>query len=239
MMRNKTIAKVETKVKFSKIISVYYYPAKTEVNDYYYSDRQRNEPNVVNKHDYKYNVIEIFKETLEKGTLIVLGNLGRHPSILEYYLDVYDSTIKTKIRSHWWKNLNIDLSYKDDGTPCDLLILVEPLINEIIIKPVYAKSLLILTSFTLKNTILPKHFYLGNIENISKIIKKYSPVKLSNAYTFKCPIVFDYRIPFFTESYVNFHVSRYSSKQEIFLCIANFIDYIANLKINKWSVIIE
>lgn len=230
-------------VTFSKIVNVFTYNSECRNDsENYFSKAKRNEPNIINKHDYKSKIIEIFRETMEKGILIVLGNLGRHPYLLEYYLDVYfDSTKIVHIRSFWWNQINIDLNYQDDTSPCDMLILLEPLPYEKINQISYAKSILILTSFS---CCYPSHYptkslYLGNNQNIMKILRRYTHVKNSNTYYFMPQLFCNYRIPFFNEPNVYMKISRYQSKNEIFLCILNMIDFISNLNIKSWTVEIE
>lgn len=252
-MRNKESC--EKKVTFSNLVNVFTYNSecRNEV-DKCFSDAQRKEPNIIDKHYYKSKIIEIFHETMEKGILIVLGNLGRHPYILEYYLDVcFDSTKVVHIRSSWWKNINIDLNYRDDQSPCDMLIILEPLpyeINNQVINQVnYAKSILVLTSFQYYNpaNYPTRSLYLGNNQNIMKILGRYKNVKNSNIYHFTPQLFYhftpqlfcNYRIPFFNEPNVFMKISQYQSKNEIFLCILNMIDFISNLNIKSWTVKIE
>lgn len=228
------------RVFFSDKITVYQYESEGISSDLF-SDRQRNEPDIIDRHKYKSKVIEIFNEVMKKEILIVLGNLGRHPYLLEYYLDVYTDPRKTiRIHSYWWNYLTIDPSYKDDGTSCDLLIILEPLCNETISRPIYAKSLLVLTSFKHHCSIYThRHLYLGNCWKILNTLKQFHHLKQPNAYKFKPQIFCNDRVPYFPESNVTLTLSKWQSKEEIFLCILNMIDFISHLKIKSWAVEIK
>lgn len=233
----------EKKVTFSKLVNVFIYnpESRNEVAEHF-SDTQRNEPNIIDKHYYKSKVFEMFDETLEKGILIVLGNLGRHPYLLEYYLDVYfDSTKIVHICSSWWNNINMDLTYQDDKSPCDMLIILEPLSYSIIKEATYAKSILVLTSFPYANpTNYPiKSLYLGNYQNVLKILGLHTNDENSDIYHFTPQLFCNSRIPFFNEPNVLMKISHYQSKNELYLYILNMIDLISNLNIKSWRVEIE
>lgn len=233
----------DKKVSFSKLVNVFTYNSECRIQkDECFTDTQRNEPNIINKYHYKSKIIEIFCETMEKGSLVVFGNLGRHPYLLEYYLDIYfDSTKIVHIRSFWWNHINIDSNYRDDKSPCDMLILLEPLPYERINHVSYAKSILVLTSFQYyyPSNYPTKSLYLGNNRNIMKILKRYTHVKNSNIYHFTPQLFCNYRIPFFNKPNVFMKISHYQSKNEIFLYILNMIDFISNLNIKSWTVEIE
>ena len=216
------------KVTFSKIVREYNY-TQNKCDSFL---ERTNTPNIINRLDYKSDIIEIFKETMEKGFLIVCGNLGRHPYLLEYYLDIYfDSTQKVHVQSYWWDNLNIDSYYKDNETPCDMLIMVEP--TEKIIKPSYAKSLLVLTSFPIHPT---KYKYLGNFDKVKQVINKFTQLKHSHTHVFVPPLFCTYRLPYFPQPHVSLDLSQCQSKDETFLCLLNMIDYLSNLEIKSWTV---
>lgn len=233
----------EKKVTFSNLVKVFTFNSepKNEMIEYF-PDIQRNEPNIIDKHYYKSKVFEIFHETLEKGILIVLGNLGRHPYLLEYYLDIYfNSTEIVHICSSWWNNINIDLNYRDDKSHCDMLIILEPLSYKIINEITYAKSILVLTSFPYNNPAnYPiKSLYLGNYRNVLKILRLYTHDKNSDIYHFTPQLFCNSRIPFFNEPNVLMKISHYQSKNELYLYILNMIDLISNLNIKSWRVEIE
>lgn len=233
----------ERKVTFSNLVTVFTYnsESRNEMNDFF-SDVQRKEPNIIDKHVNKSKIFEIFHETMKKGILIVLGNLGRHPYLLEYYLDVYfDSTKIVHIRSLWWNNININEYYRDDGSHCDMLIILEPFSYQVIQKVHYAKSILILTSFRYYNpdNYPIKSLYLGNYQNIIKILKLYTRAKNLDIYHFKPQLFCNNRIPFFQEPNVLMRISHYQSNNEILLYILNMIDLISNMNIKSWSVEIE
>lgn len=243
--KNKKLNKENSKrkVTFSKLVNVFTYNSESR-NEMYecISDVQRNEPDIIDKHYYKSKIFEIFHESMEKGILIVLGNLGRHPYLLEYYLDIYfDSTQIVHIHSFWWDSINIDVNYRDDESVCDLLILLEPFSYDMINKINYAKSILVLTSFQYYNPAKypTKSLYLGNYQNILKILRLYTHVQNSNSYYFTPQLFCNYRIPFFNEPNVLMKISPTQSKNEIFLYILNMIDFISNLNIKSWSVEIE
>lgn len=248
---------MKKKVTFCKIIQTYNYTP--DENDSFLE--RTNTANIIDKYTYKSDIIDIFKETMNKKFLIVYGNLGRHPYLLEYYLDIYfDSTQTVHVQSRWWNHLKMDLYYKDNETPCDMLILLEPI--QRIHKPTYAKSLLVLTSLEKYQNVYPeKYLYLGNFDKIKQVLNKYTNVKRSkkpqlfcnnrikqvlNKYTnVKCskkyffePQLFcNNRLSYFNKSHVSLDLSQYQSKHEICLYILNMIDYLSNFKINSWTVV--
>lgn len=78
------------------------------------------------------------------GITVVYGNVGRLPHAISYYLDLFFED--ARVRSPWWPEMGLDESYEDDGTRCDVLIVLEPLMGSTVERPPYASRMLVFTS---------------------------------------------------------------------------------------------
>lgn len=242
----------EKRVTFSDVVTVHTYfqnnnSSPMDCCSQLVSERQRDEPHMINKESFKSDISEIFDQTFAKGVCIVVGNLGRHPYLLQYYLDVYlDPTKKVFIESDWWDHIaHVDVSYRYDGSAdCDLLILLEPLVGRRTVdRPRNVKSVLVLTSLRPLHptTSYPtRYVYFGNVPNILKTIRLYRcRQQPCNVVHLSLQPFCNARVPFFSQSNVSLNVSQCQSKQEIYFCVLNMIDCISNLNIKSWSITSE
>lgn len=96
----------------------------------------------IKKFDCKYvkmnSIEQLLKECFKEGSsTIVLGNLGRRPSLLIYYFNLLFKDLTILIRSRWKVELEM---------ACDMLIWLEPEFECVVEKPYYAKSMIVFTS---------------------------------------------------------------------------------------------
>lgn len=227
------------RVTFSRCVRVFVYDPEPATAESF--GGRRTEPNIVDRGAFAGDVRNLFREAMEKDVFVVYGNLGRHPYLLEYYLDVcLESTRTVRIRSSWWNEIRMDGSFRDDASACDLLILVEPSAHEVVHPVAYAKSILVLTSLRRYPPCYPsKSLYLGENQNILNILNRYTREPKSGNYRMHPQIFCNDRIPFFEEATVEMKLSKPKSTDENRLCILNLIDSISNLKIENWTVDFE
>lgn len=111
---------------------------------------------------------DLLKEYIKPNkSTIVLGNLGRRPSTIIYYMKMLFWDLNVTIQSKWEKELE---------TKCDVLIWLEPEFEQQIEKPSYAQCMIVFTShlhFNYSGNVIGYH--LGNpCTHYDRLIKKKS-----------------------------------------------------------------
>lgn len=179
---------------------------------------------------------------------VVFGNLGRLPHLLSYYLDLcFEPNEEIRVLSEFWEETNLDDSYEDDGTYCDVLIMMEPKFGTKIYKPSYAKRLIVLTSHLIlqiddkeeeeKIQIVAHH--VGNIHQLPIPIHSFVGNRLDDRqrdFTYD-PNLFlktHIEIPYKCNVCVDLETCRDST--EIYLKLLNACDVLRFSNIERWTV---
>lgn len=138
--------------------TIHSYDPSTEENlvDYYQiaRDRQREEPFLPSPSTYLQYAIQLFQI---KENVVVFGNLGRYPHLLNYYLDIcipHHCNVRVVENN---LGFSIPSCYRDDGSSkCDILIFIEPTFGDVIRRWERAKKVVYLTSHL--NLYIPSSF---------------------------------------------------------------------------------
>lgn len=169
-----------TEVRFSPFYSLFIYEDQEEnkkgIWETYAVDRFRFLKRIKD-FELKYlkmNSIQELIETCVKPNLttVVFSNLGRRPSLLIYYFNMLFKDLEIVIRSRW--NDEVE-------TFCDLLVWLEPEFESEIVKPQYAKSMIVFTShLRLKYCTNIVGFHLGHSYRDTLITKRVNSIEFKN-----------------------------------------------------------
>lgn len=127
--------------------------------------------------------LRVFKSCREKEVTVIFGNLGRHPLILNYFLDLGFSAHETVgVMTPW----NIDCPYRiQQSIPAlDVLFIIEPFFGYNIVKPSQVRHLVILTSHLAIN--MPNHS-----SQITQLFVGLPPVPVYHSMKFISKTVFE------------------------------------------------
>lgn len=132
-------------------------------------------------------------DNINSTVTIIFGNNGRSPHHLSYMLDTCFPDMTTRIQSPYWVQSKLDSSYEDDGTRCDILIILEPPFQYDVVKPNYADRLIVFTSHLSLNipetsTIVSNH--VGNANKNPRNWRGYEESVAKNADIILKPEIF-------------------------------------------------
>ncbi|GBN83864.1 hypothetical protein AVEN_57372-1 [Araneus ventricosus] len=178
------------------------------------ADRHRRETILdFDRKRYLTNMKRLFESS--KDTTVVFGNLGRHPHLLTYYVDLCTNE-DVSIHCRWETH-----SPYQDTRATDVVLRLEPDFDEIVEKPPQSQKLFVFTShlsFSISedHAIVVCHAGGRRIPNI---------VQDPPQYTFYPDVLHDRRLPIPpANSVVRVDVSQTRSKIECYLKLLNAIE---------------
>lgn len=242
-----------TKVKFNATIKFYKIErTKDKENENYFQialDRRRREPRFINIFAAMTSVQNLLRDVSKRQSItVVFGNMGRLPHLLSYYVDVcFEPTDEIRVFTEWdWEETQLDESYEDDGTRCDVLIVVEPKFGATIEKPCYAKRLIVLTSHlncdikkTLHDEKLIVAHHVGNIHQFPIPISAYVDHRLidqSRDFTYEPSLFLKSHVEIPEKSNVCVDLSKCRDWSETYLKLLNACDVLRFSSIETWTV---
>lgn len=184
------------------------------------------------------NSLQELLETFMKPNLttVVLGNVGRRPSLLIYYFNLLFRDLKIIIRSRWEDELE---------TSCDVLVWLEPEFNSPITKPHYAKSMIVFTShLQLVNCTHVVGYYLGHSYYDSIMLKRMEPIPSGNIVKLKDYVILK-PLPFQTtyeiipkDSNVIIDLTHCRDSHEQYICFMNSFEVLNyfNSHVMSWKL---
>lgn len=158
---------------------------------------------------------------------IVFGNLGRRVNLIIYHLNTFFNDWVVEIRSRWDKP-NVE-------TFCDVLVWIEPFFQQEIVKPHYAKCMIVFTShlnLIYSNIPIVYHF-LGNCNYESLLSKRKKQVKPD--YIFRPSIFHTTTFESFSKNVI---IDLYGCKDdhEALVCFLNALETLNVCPISHWDV---